>query len=385
MKEKKAAPLFFLAAMTWFGYHCGAGFASGAQVRIYAAQYGRIGIVVPIIAWVACTIFMYIVCEYGRLIKAKSYRDVGATIYYDKSPALSRIIILLWDILIFMSSITAVGSCVAGCGALFEQLFGLPYWIGCAGFIIVMVLILCFGQNILERLGKLGTALVIVFFVVCGVGLAYNFGHMTEVMATDLGASTVEMTPMTLFTQGMTYGIVQIGSFQALCVMSGKFTSRSDTIKFSLMGFLINCGAMLISFFSLMAYYTDIINDSLPTLGIIQNFSGPLYIILIIAYNFVLIMAYITTAGAMIAGGQARYVPLLSKKINSELACRVIVTLVFIGSATALSTLGLDGILTTVNGINASARLPIWFIPLLILGPIAIHRVSKQQKLEQSK
>lgn len=379
MEKKKTAPMFFLAAMTWFGYHCGAGFASGAQVKLYAARYGSQGLIVPFIAWILCAVWMFIVCEYGRMIKAKSYRDVGASIYWD-NPVVGKVAIVLWDILIFMSSITAVGSCVAGCGALLKQLAGLPYWMGCGIFIVVMIGILCFGKDILERLGKLGTALVIVFFVVCAFGVWNGFPHMVEAMTTELGVSTVDPTTMnTLVKSGMTYGIVQIGSFQALCVMAGKFESRTDTVKFALTGFALNCGAMVISYLSLMGFYPEIIETSLPTLAIIQNFTGAIAMVLLVAYNFVLVMAYITTAGAMIAGAQARYLPLLSKKISSELACRIIVTLVFIGSATALSTLGLDGILTTVNGINASMRKPIWFYPLLILGPIAIHRVAKKE------
>ena len=62
MKTKKT-PMYILAALMWFGFHCGAGFASGAQVKLYAAQYGKIGVVVPIIAWVANCLFMYIGLE----------------------------------------------------------------------------------------------------------------------------------------------------------------------------------------------------------------------------------------------------------------------------------------------------------------------------------
>ncbi len=384
MGNKKQSPMFFLAAMTWFGYHCGAGFASGAQVKLYAARYGSAGVIVPFIAWILCTVWMGIVCEYGRVIKAKSYRDVGAGIYWDNS-AVGKIAVLLWDILIFMASITAVGSCVAGCGTLMEQLFGHPYWIGCSSFIVVMVLILCFGKEILVMLGKLSTSLILVFFAVCVFGILKGFPHMVEVMTTAAGASTMDNTTFqTLFKQGMTYGVVQIGSFQALVVMAGKFESRAETVKFALTGFLLNCGAMVISFFSLMGFYPDIIESSLPILGIIQQYTGTVAVIFMAAYNFVLFVAYITTAGAMIAGAQARYLPLLSRKIDNELFCRLIITLVFIGSATALSTLGLDGILTTVNEFNAAMRKPIWFYPLLILGPIAIHRAAKQQKKENN-
>ncbi len=376
MKTKKA-PMYFLAVMMWFGFHCGAGFASGAQVKLYAAKYGTRGLAVPFIAWIINCVFMYIVSEYSRLIKAKSYRDVGVSIYLDH-PVVGRIALLLWDILIFMSSITVLGSCVAGSGAQLNQLFGIPYWIGCGIFIALMVAILSFGKNILERLGRLSTPLVALFFIVCAVGIFFGFKHMTAVLTTSLGDPIVEgfQTKM-LFKSGLTYGLVQLGAFQALTVMAGKFDSHTDTVKFISLGFLINCGAMVMSYLSLMAYYPEILDTALPTLGIIQRLSGPLYFILIIVYNFVLIMAYITTAGGMAGGAQARYLPLLNKKISSELVCRIVIVLVFFGAATALSTLGLDGILTTINEINAYCRLRVWYVPILILGPFSIYRVRK--------
>ncbi len=287
-----------------------------------------------------------------------------------------------------MSSISILGSCVAGCGSQMDQLFGLPYWVGCAFFIALMVVILCFGKNILERLGKLSAPLIFMFFAVCIVGIIYGFPHMVEALTTDLGAPIVEDSSFgALFKSGFTYGLVQLGAFQALTVMAGKFESRKETVKFIGLGFVMNCGAMLASFLSLMAFYPDILELALPTLGIIQKLTGPLYVILIIAYNLVLFLAYITTAGGMAGGAQARYLPLLKKKINSDLLCRIIIIVVFFGAATALSTLGLDGILTTVNEINSACRLPVWYIPILILGPFSIHRVVKaqrQKKLAQS-
>ena len=231
------------------------------------------------------------------------------------------------------------------------------------------------------RLGKMSMPMVIMFFIVSVVGILMGFGHLKEAMTTDLGAPIVEnFNTKMLFKSGLTYGLVQLGSFQALTVMAGKFESHSDTVKFILLGFLINCGALVLSYLSLMAYYPDVLETSLPSLGIIQQLSGAGYVILMIMYNAILILAYITTAGGMASGAQARYMPLVSKKISNETVCRVVIVVFFFTAATALSTLGLDGILTTINSINAYCRLRIWYVPVLILGPIAIYRVKKAQK-----
>lgn len=377
--KNKNVPVYFLAVMVWFGFHCGAGMASGTQTKIYVAKYGVKGFVVPFIAWLVNCTFTYIICEYSRLIKAKSYKDVGLSIYSD-NPVVGRAALLLWDVLIFMSSITMLGTSVAGCGAQFNQMFGIPYWMGCAAFIIIMVVVLSVGKDIMGRLGKLSVPMTILFFTVCTVGIVSGFPHLVEAMTTGIGKPTVEnVTAVMLFKSGFTYGLVQLGSFQALTVMAGKFEEHIDTVKFIILGFVLNTASLLISYLSLMAYYPDILDLALPALGIIQNLIGVLHVILIVAYNVVLLMAYITTAGGMVSGAQARYLPLVQKKIRSEMAARVAIVIFFFGSATALSTLGLEGIITTIYAINSAVRLPVWYIPVLILGPFSIRRVRKAQ------
>ena len=98
-----------------------------------------------------------------------------------------------------------------------------------------------------------------------------------------------------------------------------------------------------------------------------------------IAYNFVLMLAYITTAGSALVGAQARYTPVLIKWIKSDSACRALVTVLFLAGASLLSTLGLDGILNTVNTINSTCRFPIWFLPFFICGPISIYKLTKKE------
>lgn len=88
-RKSKSLPLFITAALIWFGYHCGAGFASGRQVWLYAAQYGTIGIAAPLIIWVLNASFMYISAEYARLKNATNYRDM-VSIYYDH-PTVNKI------------------------------------------------------------------------------------------------------------------------------------------------------------------------------------------------------------------------------------------------------------------------------------------------------
>lgn len=375
-KKKFAFPLCAIAAFAWFGYHCGAGFASGRQVWLYAAQYGKIGVLAPLLIWTANSLFMYISAEYCRLKKTKNYRDM-VTIYYDH-PVVNRIALFLWDILIFMASITVSSSCTAGTGSLLQSVFGLPYWVGCAVFIIGMALILSFGKGVLERLGKMGVPLIVVFFLICFIAIGKNAGTLGASISNAI--PVVDITMPKFVQQCLIYAITQCSFFQVLSVLAGRFNSRKESIQFTVIGAVLNGGAMFASYFALMGYYPGIGESKIPMFEIVNSFGGFFGVILMLAYNFVLILAYITTAGAALAGGQARYTPLLIKWLKKESVCRAAVTVVFLAGASMLSTLGLDGILTTVNTINSTCRLPVWFLPFFIFGPISIHKLSKKNR-----
>lgn len=347
---------------------------------VYASQYGKIGLAAPFIIWILNALFMYIAAEYARLRKAKNYKDM-VTIYSD-NPTLNRIALVLWDILIFMASITVSASCTAGTGSLLQANFGLPYWVGCAIFIIGMALLLSLGKGILERLGKFGIPLIVIFFIICFSGIAANANHMKESV---LSAHAVtEITVGAFIQRCFVYAITQCSFFQALSVLAGKFENRAESIKFTITGFLMNCCAMLACYLALMAYYPEVGESQIPMHSIVSSFNGAIGIILTIAYNCVLLLAYITTAGSALAGAQARYTPVLQKKIQSKAFCRALVVISFLTGASLLSTLGLDGILNTVNTINSTCRFPIWFLPFLIIGPLSIRKLRRNQSVNAS-
>ena len=385
-KKKFAFPVYIMAALTWFGYHCGSGFASGRQVYLYAAKYGTKGWLSIVFSWVCTAVFMYIIMEFSRCVHAKSYRDVASGIYCVHNSIFSRVMILLWDIIMVLGTLVGTGACVAGCGTLLQELFGLPYMIGCAGFIILMLLILVLGEKALNVLGTISSPLIILFFIVAITGIALGWNNLTEVFTTAKGAAIAEdASAGAILNSGFTYTGIQISALTVMSIYGGKFASRKESIFTAVAGFLMNAGAMLVSFFAIMAFYPEISEAPMPILTIIRMVTGPFGLLLLIAYNFILVMAYITTAGAQVTGSIARYVPILNKKIPNVDVCRIIVSVVIMIATAVLSTLGLDGVLTKGYGLVSNLRKPLWFIPIIILGPIAIHMAMKKKEAENEK
>lgn len=383
-KKRFSMALPFTAAFTWFGYHCGSGFASGTQMKVYATKFGKMGLLAPIVAWICCAAFIYIIVEYARLVQAKSYRDVAGSIYWDSKP-LGKFIILVWDIMVFFSMIVASGTCVAGFGQLLLELFGLPYFVGCAVFVVFMTLLMCFGTNVLDRLGKISSPLIVLFIIVCVVGIIRGAPNLGAVLTTEAGASSVEnATTFDVIKSGFTYGCIQISFVHTACVIGGQLKSRKETNTMIGVGFLLNCGAMLFGTFAILAYYPGNMSSAMPLLDIVRSVPGPAGTALLVVYNFILIMAYITTAGALIAGGIARYRPLLNKVTKKDFISKVIVVLVVLVGASILSVLGLEGVVSKAYGFLANLRKPIWFFPIIILGPISIYRVNKALKASKA-
>ena len=370
----------FIGAVSWFGYHCGAGFASGSQVKVYVAKYGApAAFIVPIFAWICCAVFIGIIVEYARLVKAKSYRDVASSIYID-NPVVGKVVILVWDVMVFFSTIVASSSCVAGCGTLVESLFGLPYMIGCAAFVILMIALTCFGTGILDRLGKVSTPLIIMFIMVCVVGITRTWDNLVTVMTTSAGIPDPAPTMGTLLERGLTYGCIQISFVHAACVIGGGFKTRKESIVMVVIGFLMNAIAMVFGSLAALSTYPACLDSSMPLFDIVNSVPGGFGTVMMIVYNFVLVMAYITTAGGLIVGSHARYRLLLGKVIKNDRICNIIVVLIILGGASLLSVLGLEGVVDIAYGFLSKLRQPVWFFPLLILGPISIIRESKKQK-----
>ena len=383
MAQKNWYKAPILGALTWFGFHCGSGFASGTQLKIYALEYGSVGLIAPLVAWVACAWFIAIVTEYARVVKAKSYRDVGSTIYWD-NPILGRVILLLWDLIVFSAMIVTSGACVSGFGTLLNSLFGVPYYVGCGVFVIFMICLMCFGSHALERLGKVTIPMVVMFLILAGAGIATGFDNLKAVLTTELGAPMeAGATIGNAVWSGFTYGCIQISFLHTSCIIGGRFQERKQTFLFIAVGFILNLGCMMMGVLALLADYPGCMAFEMPILEIATNIDGPMGMVLLIIFNIVLLLAYITTVGSLLAGSIARYTPLVHRAIKNEFICKVAVVLVIMGGASVLSTLGLEGVLDKGYGMLSRLKMPIWFFPIIILGPISIHRARRKLKLEQ--
>ena len=83
-KKRFISATSFGIMATWFGMHCGSGFATGTQYTIYYSKYGWLALVMPFITWAILGGAFYFIFEYERVTKINTYKDYAQNVFIKK-------------------------------------------------------------------------------------------------------------------------------------------------------------------------------------------------------------------------------------------------------------------------------------------------------------
>ena len=226
----------------------------------------------------------------------------------------------------------------------------------------------------------------ILLMIVCLVAIVIGWDNLT---ATFAGANNSALqegtgTPKAVFNDAFTYACTQLGFIGTGSIFAGQFQSRKDTCKAVGVGMLMCGGGLAVCTVATLTTFPACIEQPLPFLEIISGISGFGGGLLYVVYVIMLYIAYCSTAGSLVLSGVSRYQPMLCKVIKQEKVATGILVVVLLCAATLIGRLGLMTIVQAGYGMLGKLRAPTWYIPLLVLGPIAINRVSKKLKLSAS-
>ena len=171
--------------------------------------------------------------------------------------------------------------------------------------------------------------------------------------------------------------MTQSGFVATGIVYSRQFKSRAETNHACLLGFIFGAASMIMCTLAALAWFPSINEEDLPYLTVLQQLEGTPGTIFRIVYYVVLYVAYISTSGSLLLGGISRYKLILGKAVKNEAVCTAILIVFFLCASTVIGSMGLKAIVDRGYKILGGMRSWTWFYPLLILGPISIHRVNK--------
>ena len=356
-------------ASTWFGMHCGSGFATGSQYAIYYSKYGWLALITPMITWAVLAVAFYFIFEYSRITKVTSYKDYASNVFIKKFAIVFVILIDLWCL---CSQIMGVSGILAGSGSLFEE-YGVNYWIGVAVAGAIVLGMVVFGSRVMMRISTYLTVGLLICITILGfVGVAQHWDNFVQVVVNreNDGGSFIDAVGAAL-----TYSGVQIGSMFAVCSMAPELKNTKDSAKTAFGGAFLNLLMLQILGLVMIANYPEINSETLPVLTALTAIGIP---VLRILYAIMLFLALISTGAGCAFAIVTRYKGLVAKWVkSSETVSGVIIALIMMAIGVFGSQFGLTAIFSTGYGFLSKLAWPLGILPAVIILPIRIYYLKK--------
>ncbi len=381
MEKKKTTAAWIGLAATWFGMHCGSGFATGTQYTIYYNKFGRMAMFLPLITWALLAVSMYFFFEYGREKKISSYADYVKNLFDFDVPWLKWlpvVLIIAFDVWCVFGQILGDAGILAGSGSLYQN-YGINYWVGVIVTAVIILGMVCFGKNILAKVNSyMMYVLIAVILIISVVGLVANFDNFKTVMATPALTEENGLTFIDALKSAFTYAGVQISSIMALSGLVAGLSSRKEAAKAAIGGGLINVVMLMALGLVMIANYPAINSETLPVYAAVDALGIPVMKHL---YSLMLYLALITTgAGCTFAiVNRFKQYPMKWFKWSEQIAS-VVIACILLGIGAFASKFGLVAIFSKGYSYLAKMSWPLGFAPLLILVPIRMHYMKKTEK-----
>lgn len=374
-KSKFQISAGWLVAFTWFGGHCGSGFASGRQIVQYTTRHGIAGIWIPILTWTLLAWFTYWATEYGRLIRARNYRDFVKHFYGPIAPVFN----ILFDIMTFVGTFIILSAMYSASGQLGVDALGWNYTVSSIVVAVICVIGTVFFYDIFSKFSSFLTIpMIVLLLLVQCVVLYYNWDNLMLVFQTS-GLAEGSSIPA-MIGDSLTYAGVQCGFYATAIALTYTFTrGKKDTKDAVIGGSILNW--IMHTFNVLMVYsgYPRVNNIPLVTRSLILETN---IIWLLRIYELVFLLAIVTTAVGSIYGFLVRFGFLGDRIVTNKTARYCIWAMIMSFGAIGLATFGLITVINKGYGFLGNVRTPMTIYPIAIFGLWRFNQLRKKMRAE---
>ncbi|MBP1920456.1 YkvI family membrane protein [Youngiibacter multivorans] len=342
---------------TWFGVHMGPGTASGRQGSTYYSTYGNWGLVTPLLAMGILGFIIYIVVEYCRQNGLTKYKDFFNHFF---SPY-EKIFSILFDILFFFTYFMVVGASLATGGKILANQIGLPYLV-CAAIIgVIALMLIIYGEALIRNANSVMTWLMLAIIVSL---LFFSLGSPQSQFSTEWAAKTWDSgTLFPALKAAVIYASFQVtGAIGSVASVTSGLNSKAESKAAAIFGFLTN--SVLIIMIIVMQYgYPQLTKAEMPNYEILKLLNIP---VLYWMYVALVELAVVSTVIGLNNGVVTRIQKYV--KISNPMVKNVVLNVIFMMGATAVSLLGLTKIVGPGFTMLGYMCLPLVIIPILVIG-----------------
>ncbi len=378
-KQAKTSSIILGIAFVWFTTHFGGGFASGAQIYTYYVKYGIWCLIMPVLAMLYNAVFFAYCLRFARKHEVYDYRSYNNAFYGRFAPIFSN----LFEVLYLCVMCVAPAVAFATGGATLSTLTGLPYLL-CTLIIGAFIFIVAiFGTDLVRKVAS-----VLSICIIAGLLIVYipNIIAGSGAIAQTMHTMTAQPAPFgKALYAAFLYGTFQLANIAVFVQHAKSFEKPNDAIKSMGIGWIINALLMVMVVLGLLSVCSnpDIVNQSVPTLFMVQNGVGSHVLTPLI--SILIILGAVSTAVNMVAAMVKRICSGLEKshpqqtqgkKITSrQIVVALICCIVDFGIAQF-------GLLTLIQ--KAYSALAYLAIPVILI-PYLVHMVATRFDTKQAK
>lgn len=373
MSDKKSnakssgIPVFLGIASVWFGAHAGPGVASGKQTAVYFSAFGKWGLITPIIAMGVLALCIYYGIEYARIKGLKNFRQLTDSLFHPYEKLFST----FFEITFIATVLMVIGGCYATGAEILYQYIGLP--VGIATIILgaITILLSMYGANLVRA-----SSTFMTIFIILSIGLIVVLGLLSPEADFSGQWETVSFSGapfgMAAIMAVVYAGFQSAGNIANAVSVSGGLESRKESKKAAITGLILN--VLLIEGIALLLFaYPESLVEDLPNYFVVTKVGNP---ILVFAYVLMVLLAVLSTTVSFTFSVVARYRQYFP--IQEERKKDFTITLILTIVTLAVSSVGLDAIVSQGYKYLGYACIPIVIIPTILFG---IKKVRESDKL----
>lgn len=367
----------FGVANVYIGALVGPALVAGTYATVFFLPDGCNSLWLPFIALGIVGLLCFLAAEVIRRFKIYEYGSLAKKIYFNK-----KFFYTLFEIYVLASNIVGVAIVQNMSGTFMKELFGMPDFVGMIIIGVISLFLIRYRDSLIRIVNSVMSVVMLAGFVIISILVIMLFGpQVSEILSSWTVPETANMGDALL--RCCQFAFASSAFAITLCCVEQPIKKHKQSIWIGL--FIMICAGfmMALSCFSFLPFQSEIMNDPVPLVYVMNNYIAGSYPWIPMVYYIVMLLAIISSvipATYMISSRWQNLVPSFGP-IKTDDRKNVFVAAIFIAICTAISLLGLTNIVNVGLSMLAYVGMPLVVIPICVIWPIILHKEKKKQRI----
>ena len=354
--------VYIVPAAVFISVVMGGGYGTGREVVEFFTRYGILGGLLGI-GVAACVFALVLACtyEFARVFQVYDYRT-----FFGKLIGPLWICFEILYLLLFLLVLGVVGSAA---GNILEEEFGISSLVGMAGVLVLVIALVYFGREAVEKVLTLWSIGMYVVFVAYFIQVM-DHGDVDVLQAVKNGAVEVGW-----LQGGVLYAMYNLAIAPVLLFSTRAISSRSEAITAGLVTGLAVMIPALLFHVSYAVGYPAVLDEPVPNYWMMSQYTTPL---LLGIFLVALLGTLVETGAGLVQGFIERIEAVLKPGEDEALGhpARAAIAIVTLGLGGLLGSMGIVALVAKGYTALSVGFALVYIIPICTLGIVKIMKSS---------